>query len=107
MAREHLKNLTEPMYYVLLSLFKPRHGYEIMQAIGEKTGGRVHVGAGTLYALLGRFEEEGLIRQLEVVDRKKIYSLTEDGEKILMEEYHRLKELVADGSEFLESKVME
>lgn len=101
MAREQLKNLTEPMYYILLSLSVPRHGYEIMQVIGERTSGRVQVGAGTLYALLGRFEEAKLIEQIEIVDRKKIYSLTAAGKAVLYEEYRRLQLLVDDGREFL------
>ena len=55
MARKRLETLTEQMFYVLLSLRGERHGYGIMQAITELTGGRVSVGAGTLYALLERF----------------------------------------------------
>ena len=35
MAREQLKNLTEPMYYVLLALQRENHGYGIMQEIEE------------------------------------------------------------------------
>lgn len=104
MPRTQLQNLTEPMYYVLLSLAEPRYGYEIMQEIGERTNGRVKVGAGTLYALLGRFEEEGLIWQVQVVDRKKIYQLTDEGMGALKDEYHRLKLLVADGSLVLEDE---
>lgn len=103
MPREQLKNLTEPMYYILLSLSVPRHGYEIMQVISDRTKGRVRVGAGTLYALLGRFEEEKLIEQIEITDRKKIYRLTEAGRAALDEEYRRLKLLVDDGQEFLEN----
>lgn len=103
MPREQLKNLTEPMYYILLSLSTPRHGYEIMQVISDCTKGRVRVGAGTLYALLGRFGEEGLIEQIEVIDRKKIYGLTDAGRAVLNEEYQRLKLLVNDGQEFLEN----
>ena len=49
MAREQLKTLTEPMYYILLMLSEPQHGYGIMQEIEKHTGGRVKVGAGTLY----------------------------------------------------------
>ena len=59
MARKRLETLTEQMFYVLLSLREERHGYGIMQAITELTGGRVSVGAGTLYALLERFEKDG------------------------------------------------
>ena len=39
MAREQLKTLTEPMYYILLSLLKENHGYGIMQMVDELTEG--------------------------------------------------------------------
>ena len=64
MAREQLKTLTEPMYYILLSLLKENHGYGIMQMVEELTEGRVIIGAGTLYTLLGRFEKDEIIRQV-------------------------------------------
>ena len=73
MAREQLQNLTEPMYYILLTLTKERYGYEIMQTIEEFTEGRVVVGPGTLYNLLSRFQEEGLIRQVSDDGRRKTH----------------------------------
>ena len=73
MARKKLDTLTEPMYYVLLSLTEERHGYGIRQYANQLTNGRVNVGAGTLYALLSRFEKEGLIRGYKaVVDWERI-----------------------------------
>lgn len=50
MARKKLDTLTEQMYYVLLALTEERHGYGIMQDTAALTGGRVIIGAGTLYA---------------------------------------------------------
>lgn len=102
MAREQLKTLTEPMYYVLLSLIKENHGYGIMQMISELTEGRVAVGAGTLYALLGRFEKEEIIFQIAEENRRKIYKLTEKGQNILQEELQRLNKMVSDGQKFFE-----
>ena len=58
MPRQQLQTLTEPMYYVLLSLIEENHGYGIMQQVQTLTGGRVKLGAGTLYTLLSRFEKE-------------------------------------------------
>ncbi len=101
MAREQLKTLTEPMYYILLSLIKENHGYGIMQMISEITEGRVLVGAGTLYTLLGRFEQEKIIVQTAEESRRKIYILTEKGQGILMGEYDRLNKMVADGDKFM------
>ena len=105
MAREQLKNLTEPMYYILLALSEPQHGYGIMQEVERRTGGRVKIGAGTLYNLLSRFEEEKFIVQISEEDRRKTYALTDEGIKILSEEYQRLKHLVSDGSDFLEGRM--
>lgn len=102
MAREQLKTLTEPMYYVLLSLIKENHGYGIMQMISELTEGRVAVGAGTLYALLGRFEKEEIIEQIAEENRRKIYKLTEKGQGVLNEEFDRLNKMVSDGQKFIE-----
>ena len=97
MAREQLKTLTEQMYYLLLILLEPNHGYSIMQEVDKLTEGRVKIGAGTLYNLLSRFEEEDIIKQLREEDRRKIYVITEKGLDILREEYQRLIQLVKDG----------
>lgn len=102
MAREQLKNLTEPMYYILLSLIKENHGYGIMQMVEEITEGRVVIGAGTLYSLLGRFEKEEIITQLAEENRRKTYIITEKGNKILKDEYERLNLLVSDGKRFFD-----
>ena len=96
MAREQLKNLTEPMYYILLALQRENHGYGIMQDVEELTGGRVAIGAGTLYTLLGRFEREEIIRQVAEEDRRKTYIITEKGRQLLDEEIQRLRMLLED-----------
>ncbi len=101
MAREQLKTLTEQMYYILLTLAEPQHGYGIMQEVEKRTGGRVRIGAGTLYNLLSRFEEEDIIVQVSGENRRKIYSLTDKGLNILKDEYQRLKQLVSDGDDIL------
>ena len=91
MAREQLQTLTESMFYILLALIKPMHGYEIMQTVDFMSERRVKVGAGTLYSLLTRFEKEKIIKQVSDDGRKKIYELTEKGRDILNGEYFRLK----------------
>ena len=91
MAREQLQTLTESMFYILLVLIKPMHGYEIMQTVDVISQHRVKVGAGTLYSLLTRFEKEKIIRQISDDGRKKVYQLTEKGRNILDGEYDRLK----------------
>lgn len=102
MAREQLKTLTEQMYYILLTLTENQHGYGIMQEVDRRTDGRVKIGAGTLYSLLSRFEEEDIIVQVAEEDRRKIYTLTDKGLNILKDEHKRLKQLVSDGNDILE-----
>lgn len=104
MARKKLETLTEQMYYVLLSLTQERHGYGIMQYVSELTRGRVTIGAGTLYALLSRFEEEGLISLTRTLEGRKYYQLTAEGEQTLRGEYDRLRRQVQDGAALLDRK---
>lgn len=96
MARKKLDTLTEQMYYVLLALRLERHGYGVMQYIQELTRGRVTVGAGTLYALLDRFEGDGLIRRTRVEESRKYYRLTDTGYEMLQKEYERIRRQADD-----------
>ena len=67
MAKEPLKVLTESMFYVLLSLLhQERCGAEIVQYVDDTTVGRVPLGPGTLYTILAKFQEEGLIVETAV-----------------------------------------
>jgi DNA-binding PadR family transcriptional regulator len=95
MARDRLQTLTEPMYYILIALSRPRHGYDVMQTVTAISGGKVKVGAGTLYALLTRFEKEKIVRRISDDGRRKTYELTEKGRSVLIAEYERLRESVA------------
>lgn len=98
MARGKLETLTEQMYYLLLALNEPSHGYAVMERVRELSHGRVQLGPGTLYTLLGRFEKEELIALERVEDTRKVYRLTERGREILKGEYERLRRQVADGA---------
>lgn len=90
-------SLTETTYYILLSLYKPLHGYGIMQRAQELSGGRVRLAAGTLYGALNAMVERGWIALLPGEGRKKEYRLTPRGLEILKKELERLRELVASG----------
>lgn len=89
--------MTEAMYYVLLALMHPNHGYQLMQAITEVSNGRLKMGPGTLYGVLSRMQKDGLISLAEDDGRRKTYQITEDGEHALRQEFNRLKALILDG----------
>ena len=96
--------LTETTYYILLSLYKPLHGYGIMQRTAELSGGRVRLAAGTLYGALNALVEKGWITLLPGEGRKKEYRLTPVGLQVLQKELARLRELVAIGDMVLKEE---
>ena len=53
--------LTEAVYYILLSLVQPMHGYGIMQNVEKLSGGRLRLAAGTLYGAISTMQEKGWI----------------------------------------------
>lgn len=89
--------MTEAMYYVLLALMNPNHGYQLMNAIEQVSKGRVQMGPGTLYGVLNRMLKDGLILVVKNDGRRKTYAITEDGEAALHEEYKRLLSMIDDG----------
>ncbi|HIX17213.1 MAG TPA: PadR family transcriptional regulator [Candidatus Gemmiger faecavium] len=94
--------LTEPMFYVLMSFLQQEMcGIEITEFVSQKTGGRVVLGPGTLYTLLGKFQEEHLIEETQVEGRKRTYRLTEKGREVYLAELERLRTCVRDGEEAL------
>ena len=95
--------LTESTYYILLALYRPAHGYGIMQQVEEMSQGRVRLAPGTLYGALNALSDKGWIKPLpvEAGSRKKEYKLTDPGLKVLLNEIERLKELVNNGDKVL------
>lgn len=95
--------LTEGVYYILLSLFNPMHGYGIMQNVSELTASRVNLAPGTLYGAISTMLEKGWIRALpsEKNSRKKEYEITDIGKDVVESEIKRLQELLGNGIEIL------
>ena len=71
MPREQFQSLTEPMYYILMSLQEECCGVDIMEKVKALSGGRVQVGPGTLYTLLAKFQEGDIIEEKVVSDHRK------------------------------------
>jgi len=68
----------------ILSLLSesPKHGYQLMKDLGERSGGMYQASAGSVYPTLQQLEDEELIR-VKKVGGRKIYSLTAAGRKEL------------------------
>jgi DNA-binding PadR family transcriptional regulator len=59
---------------------RPMHGYEMIQELEERTGGRWTPSAGSIYPTLQLLEDEGLVTP-EEIDGRKVYSLTDTGKE--------------------------
>ena len=95
--------LTEAVYYILLSLQTPLHGYGIIQNVDAWSKGRVKLAPGTLYGAINTLLDKRWIEALDEnpESRKKEYVITEKGRSILREELERLRELVENGQSIL------
>lgn len=93
--------MTETTYYTLLAVTDKRHGYAIMQFVNELTKGRIQLGTGTLYTMVGRLTADGII-EIVPEDGKKSYLITETGMTLLTMETERLEMQLDDGKNVLE-----
>ena len=95
--------LTEAVYYIMLSLYQPIHGYAIMQNIERLTDGRVVLGPGTLYGAINVLVQKGWITDVSGSgnSRKKEYVITGLGKQIVSSELIRLDELIRNGHKIL------
>lgn len=100
MSHEHAP-LTEGVYYILLALYEPRHGYGIMQFTENMSNGRVKLGAGTIYGAIKSLLKKNWIIAYEEDGRKKEYIITDLGKEIVELEIARLKELYINGQNML------
>jgi len=66
------------LYLLALLAESPQHGYGIIQALTDRTGGTYTPSAGTIYPRLAKLEEEGLVTKT-VDGRTAIYSITDAG----------------------------
>lgn len=72
-AHGHLR-----LYLLRLLAERPMHGYEIIQALSDQSGGTYSPSAGTIYPRLGKLEEEGLVTKT-AEGRKTVYAITDAG----------------------------
>jgi DNA-binding PadR family transcriptional regulator len=85
--------MTDPAPLILVSLAAgDKHGYAITQDI--ESFANIRLGPGTLYGAITRLEERGLIRRLEVEERRKPYAITAAGRRHLAEEMANLDRMV-------------
>ena len=96
MGLKRLGRTQDPTILVLTSLTGgPKHGYSLIQDIGSMSG--VTMGPGTLYGVLARLEEEGLVEALPAEDRRRPYRLTSLGAATLRERLETISNVARIG----------
>ena len=94
--------LTPAMFQVLVALADgEKHGYAIIKEVHRRTEGKVRLSAGTLYALIRRFVQDGLIVESDERpdpalddERRRYYRLSENGRAVAIAEARRMEEAV-------------
>lgn len=100
---EALLPLSQAVFHILLALADgEKHGYAIMQEVGERTAGAMRMGPGTLYGSIQRMLKDGLITEVQEraelaagEERRRYYRLTGFGLRVLQAEARRLEQLVS------------
>ena len=72
----------------------PKHGYQLMKEMSDRSGGTYRASAGSVYPTLQQLEDEGLV-QAEMQSGRRVYRLTEAGRSELAsdpEGVHRIWE---------------
>ena len=93
--------LTPPVFHVLVALADgDKHGYAILKEVADRTGGKVQLSSGTLYAIIKRLLHDGLIGEIEERpdrddERRRYYGLTAFGRQVAAAEAGRMEELLS------------
>ena len=95
--------LTPAMFHVLLALAADDlHGYAILKEVELRTAGKVRLSTGTLYGIIKRLLNDGLILELRTRpadanddERRRYYRLTQRGRQVATAEAERMDEILA------------
>jgi len=95
--------LTPAMFHVLLALAgDDLHGYAILKDVELRTNGEVKLSTGTLYGIIKRLLNDGLIAErserpaaIHDDERRRYYRLTAKGREVAGAEAERLERVVA------------
>ncbi len=96
---DHIPLKPQDLHILLVLSESAAHGYGIMKAVEEQTHGRVVLEVGSLYRLLGRLLDEGLIQHVDAPNsetdkRRRYYGITPLGVDVVRAETRRLAALV-------------
>ena len=96
MKRDKNLPLTETVYYILLALSEPTHGYVLMEKVEELSDGQVRLAAGTLYGAIENLLKKEFIVSMPSDDvRRKVYAISGTGIEILKADQERMEHMIS------------
>jgi DNA-binding PadR family transcriptional regulator len=100
-AADHLPLKPSQHLALLLLAEEPTYGVALMERLEERSRGRIHLNAGSLYRLIAQLVDEGLVEPSEEVTNpsgvgapRKLYRVTRLGRQVLAAEAERQRELL-------------
>ena len=108
---EQLLPLAPVTLHILLTLAEGEcHGYGIKKEIARRTGGKLRLGPGSLYGAIKTMLDKGLIEESDERpdfrlddERRRYYRLTRFGRQVAQADLERMRRLVRQGDELLET----
>ena len=95
MRRNKNLPLTETVFYILMALKEPMHGYLIMQEVDKLSNGDVRIAAGTLYGAIENLLKLRFIKSVPNEDkRRKVYARTTLGNETMLLDIERMKQMI-------------
>ena len=81
--------------YMILELLRdrPMHGYEVMRALEETSGGAYTASPGSVYPTLQSLEDGGYVSS-EEKDGRKVYTITDEGREFLDSNQDRVEQIL-------------
>jgi len=103
--RDEVRTRRGDIKFLLLELLaeKPRHGYDLIRELETRNGGFYRPSAGSIYPTLQMLEEGGFLTS-STVEGKRVYTITETGQKLLAERGARTADREDDFSRVREQR---
>ncbi|MFN7470983.1 MAG: PadR family transcriptional regulator [Roseiflexaceae bacterium] len=96
--------LNDSQFYILSALVVPRHGYAVMQLLMDVPDQITHVGPATLYTTLHQLVEAGLLERCASEGVSKVYVITPEGRRRLLNEIARKQAMVEFAQQAMEGR---
>jgi len=97
--------LTDSIFFILLSMLDPIHGYLVMQKVEELTDSMIEIGPATMYTTTAKLLSAGWIEEHENDGIRKEYQVTDTGKEILKQNFAKRKFLLSQAEKVMKKEL--